>query len=117
MMNKNNRTITLAVSHSPLRLRRTAHRPLCIVRNFQFAIKYLIIIIGLLFLGAFALPALAQDYRFGVPKLKMYVTVQPNASVKIDYEIQFRNHPGAHPIDIVDIGAPHADYSLKDIRA
>ncbi len=68
-------------------------------------------------LWAAAIPARAQEYSFGVPKLLMYVTIQPDASAKIDYEIDFHNNPGAHPIDIVDIGTPHADYNLENIQA
>ena len=47
----------------------------------------------------------------------MYATVQPDGSVKIDYTIEFHNNPGAHPIDIVDIGTPHTGYRLGDIHA
>ncbi|MGA2799377.1 MAG: hypothetical protein ABSE63_17480, partial [Thermoguttaceae bacterium] len=47
----------------------------------------------------------------------MYATVLPDGSLKIDYTIEFHNHRGAHPIDIVDIGTPHAGYRLGDIRA
>jgi hypothetical protein len=59
----------------------------------------------------------AQDYRFGVPGLQMAVTVRPDASVHIVYDITFKNQPGAHPIDIVDIGTPHKGYKLSNVRA
>ncbi|MBN2474937.1 MAG: hypothetical protein JXB62_10045 [Pirellulales bacterium] len=61
--------------------------------------------------------AAAQDYRFGVPKLQMLVSVRPDASVHIAYDITFRNHPGAHAIDVVDIGTPHKGYDLGNIQA
>jgi hypothetical protein len=59
----------------------------------------------------------AQDYRFSVPQLQMTVTVQPDASARIVYDITFRNQPGAHPIDIVDIGTPDKRYNLGQIKA
>jgi len=64
-----------------------------------------------------AATASGQDYRFGVPQLQMAVTVQPDASVRIVYDITFQNQPGAHPIDIVDIGTPDKHYNLGQIKA
>jgi len=68
-------------------------------------------------LAMFAGGAEAQNYRFGVPKLQMLVVVKPDASVRIVYDITFRNNPGAHAIDIVDIGTPHKGYKLKNVKA
>lgn len=59
----------------------------------------------------------AQEYRFSVPSLDMQVLVQPDASVKIAYDITFQNSPGGHAIDVVDIGAPHPGYDLGTIQA
>jgi len=59
----------------------------------------------------------AQDYLFSVPKLEMNVLVNPDASVKIIYDITFRNNPSAHVIDIVDIGVPHEKYKLGNVSA
>jgi hypothetical protein len=64
-----------------------------------------------------AATACAQDYRFGVPGLQMQVFVKPDASVHIVYDITFKNAPGAHPIDVVDIGTPHKGYQLSNVRA
>ena len=61
--------------------------------------------------------AAAQDYRFAVPEMRMAVHVRPDASVEIQYRIVFQNQPGAHPIDIVDIGLPHADYDISNMTA
>jgi hypothetical protein len=61
--------------------------------------------------------ASAQDYHFGVPELQMAVTVQRDASVRIVYDITFKNQAGAHPIDIVDIGTPDKHYTLSQIKA
>ena len=60
-----------------------------------------------------AVPAAwAQDYRFSVPKMQVVLTVQPDASILIHYTIDFQNAPGAHPIDIVDVGMPTKDYEV-----
>jgi hypothetical protein len=83
--------------------------------NYQFAIRLLFL--GMILPCVIASSAPAQDYSFSVPKLQMYATVQPDGSLKIDYTIEFHNNPGAHVIDIVDIGTPHAGYRLSDIQA
>ena len=62
-------------------------------------------------------PAAAQNYRFAVDQMDMQVFVQPDASARIVYDITFSNQPGAHVIDIVDIGMPHEDYDLSQISA
>ena len=70
-----------------------------------------------LMLAACCSSAAGQNYSFSVPKLRMVAIVQPDASVRIVYDITFRNNGGAHPIDIVDIGVPHDDYDLGNVRA
>jgi hypothetical protein len=60
-------------------------------------------------------PAHAQNYSFAVPELKMQVFVQPDASVKIIYDITFFNY--GSPIDIVDIGLPHSGYDIGNMSA
>lgn len=87
-----------------------------IKRKFLGVHAYLIA--GLLILSlCIALPALAQNYRFYVPLLKMNVYIQPDASARIVYDITFRNAQGAHVIDVVDIGMPHARYDFKTMKA
>jgi hypothetical protein len=83
--------------------------------NYKFTIKLLFLC--MILPCAIAAMALAQEYSFSVPELQMYATILPDGSVKIDYTIEFQNNPGAHIIDIVDIGTPHAGYRLGDIRA
>ncbi len=58
---------------------------------------------------------LAQSYRFEVPELRMQVYVQPDASVKIEYDITFKNL--GQTIDIIDIGTPHKNYDIRNMRA
>ncbi len=62
-------------------------------------------------------PAHAQSYSFAIPQMDMNVFVQPDASVLIAYDITFENQPGAHAIDIVDIGTPTTKYDLSSITA
>ncbi len=68
-------------------------------------------------LGAFIAPAKAQSYSFAVPELLMDVYVQTDASIHVVYDITFKNNPGAHPIDIVDIGTPKDTYNLSTMTA
>src|SRR5688572_17525596 len=71
-----------------------------------------------LFLFLFSSPVrAAQTYRFSVPELNMQVYIQPDASALIVYDITFENASFASPIDIVDIGTPHDDYDISNMRA
>ncbi len=60
-------------------------------------------------------PAIAQSYSFRVPELKLQVTVQPDGSARLAYDITFENE--GTPIDIIDIGLPHSDYSIGTMSA
>ncbi|MHB8900204.1 MAG: hypothetical protein ACYC6Y_15755 [Thermoguttaceae bacterium] len=72
---------------------------------------------ALLLLAAAGSPSAGQDYAFAVPELQMHALIQPDASARLIYDISFENLAGAHPIDIVDIGVPHENYSLDHVRA
>jgi len=61
--------------------------------------------------------ALAQDYSFSVDSNISSVYVQEDGSVDIVYDIAFTNDPGAHVIDIVDIGLPNDSYDLSSAQA
>ncbi len=61
--------------------------------------------------------ATGQDYSFSVPAMKMLVVAQKDGSVQIIYDITFHNSPGAHVIDVVDIGTPDKRYDLNRIEA
>src|SRR5262245_17507944 len=58
----------------------------------------------------------AQEYLFSVPRLEMDVRIQKDASAIIEYDIDFENAPGAHAIDIVDIGLPHGRYKIMNMN-
>ena len=57
------------------------------------------------------------SYSFEIPEMRVDVFAQSDASIRILYQIEFRNQPGAHPIDIVDVGLPAAGYDLGSVRA
>ena len=60
-------------------------------------------------------PTLAQSYSFAVPQMQMQVYVQPDASIRIVYDITFDNY--GSPIDIVDIGTPNDNYDIGNMSA
>ena len=62
-------------------------------------------------------PALAQKYLFRVPEMKLQAYIQPDASVKLVYDITFDNLPDASAIDVVDIGLPHSGYRIGNMSA
>ena len=63
-------------------------------------------------------PVCAQDYLYQVPEVDIQVLIEPDGSITIEYYYQFKNQPGAHIIDFVDIGMPgNSQYNLSDITA
>lgn len=60
-------------------------------------------------------PVNAQSYSFAVPDLRLQVVVHEDASATLIYDITFENY--GSPIDIVDIGLPHDDYSISNMKA
>ncbi len=77
-------------------------------------IGLLILLLGTALVGD-AAPVRAQSYSFAVPQIDMEVYVQPDASVRIVYDITFEN--SGSPIDVVDIGLPHQDYDISTMSA
>ncbi len=71
----------------------------------------------LILLALIASPASAQSYSFSVDKMWMNVFVQPDASVRILYEIVFTNSTFGRTIDIVDIGMPTENYDIGNMTA
>lgn len=59
----------------------------------------------------------AQGYRFGVSSMDMEVFVQPDASARIQYKIDFENNLGGQAIDVIDIGLPHRNYKISNMSA
>jgi hypothetical protein len=79
--------------------------------------KSVLLPLTLLFAALAAGRLTAQDYRFQVEQLDLQVYVQPDASARLEYTIAFANQPGAHAIDIVDVGLPHRNYSIANMSA
>lgn len=76
------------------------------------------ILLWLVYLLGFQTPiAAAQSYAFEVPRQEVDLYVNPDGTITLYYEIEFRNQPGASPIDVVDIGLPNENYRLSDIKA
>jgi len=76
---------------------------------------FIALCVCLVITGRAAGPAYTQSYWFAVPELKMEVTVLPDASARIVYDITFENY--GTDIDIVDIGLPHKDYDITTMSA
>ena len=69
-------------------------------------------------LGVALAPTVARaEYSFSIAKMRMTNVVQPDASVVIEYEIQFVNSPWGQAIDVVDVGLPHGDYDFATMEA
>ncbi|MDF1513350.1 MAG: hypothetical protein P1S60_06030 [Anaerolineae bacterium] len=68
-----------------------------------------------LLVAIIAVPVLAQNYSFSIPKMLLQVELLPDASARLIYDITFDNY--GSPIDIVDIGLPHDNYSIQNMRA
>jgi hypothetical protein len=81
------------------------------------SLRYLCLLLIFALLAGSVTPVLAQSYRFQIPEQAAVVTVNVDGSMSIDYTMKFLNDPGAHAIDIVDIGMPNYDYDLKSITA
>lgn len=76
------------------------------------------ILLWLVYLLGFQTPiAAGQSYAFEVPRQEVDLYVNPDGTITLYYEIEFRNQPGASPIDIVDIGLPNENYHLSNIKA
>lgn len=52
-------------------------------------------------------PLTAANYHFSIPKASVTITINNNGTATIHYKIKFTCSPGAHPIDVVDIGMPN----------
>lgn len=76
-----------------------------------------VITISVILLISYANACLSQDYKFRVPRVLMDVSIEPDSSAIISYDIHFQNEPSGHPIDFIDIGMPNPDYDFSTIEA
>ncbi len=75
------------------------------------------IIPALLALAALAARSPAQDYSFSLPRHTSWLVINSAGQADLYYELTFICQPGAHPIDIVDIGMPNGSYQLDGAMA
>jgi hypothetical protein len=61
--------------------------------------------------------ALAQDYRFNIPEMRVDLYINGDGTADIVYDITFAPDPGSHPIDVVDVGMPNKTYSISEMQA
>lgn len=70
-----------------------------------------------LLVGLWVAPVGAQQYAFSVDKNISHVYINKDGSLDVEYWLTFTCQPGAHAIDIVDIGMPHEDYDISSVKA
>jgi hypothetical protein len=71
----------------------------------------------LLLLLASTLLAAEDAYLFRVTRMDARVSAEFSGIVQVNYEIDFVNPPGSHPIDVVDIGMPNGFYKTETAQA
>lgn len=76
--------------------------------------KFLIALLTILLTAG---PSLAQDYGFTLPRNVSWLVVNSEGQADLYYEMTFVCDPGAHPIDIVDIGMPNGSFQLNGAMA
>lgn len=59
----------------------------------------------------------AADYSFEIPRLDCNASIEADGTLLIHYEIEFECRPGAHEIDVVDIGFPTSSYEPGSVAA
>jgi hypothetical protein len=74
------------------------------------------LVLGLLAVGSLS-AVFAQEYRFTLDRNLARVTVNQDGSADIEYWLTFTCDPGAHEIDIVDVGLPNQSYDLDSAQA
>jgi hypothetical protein len=61
--------------------------------------------------------AFAQHYSFNLAQSTINFTVNTDGTASVEYFLDFKNDPGASPIDFVDIGVPNDSYDISRITA
>lgn len=80
-------------------------------------LKYFCLFLVFIMLAGSTTPVFAQEYIFQVPEKAVVATINVDGTMDLDYTMTFLNDANAHVIDIVDIGLPNYNYSLKSITA
>ena len=81
---------------------------------YKRIIAFLLLIFSTLFIAG---RALAQSYSFSLPTETVKAIWNADGTLSIDYVFVFKNDPGAHPIDYVDVGIPNGNYDISTIYA
>ena len=76
-----------------------------------------VVLAALLFLASGSSLSYAQDYSFSLDQEVVDVWINQDGSVTLEYWFTFTCAPGAHPIDVVDLGLPAGDYNMSGFRA
>lgn len=81
--------------------------------------KRRLIVLLIVFLLVFSLTSIvfAQSYSFSLEKEIVQVYWNDDGTMSLDYTFFFKNNPGAHEIDFVDVGLPNESYRLSSITA
>ena len=88
--------------------------------RYSNRISLSLVLLAILFLGLALIPATAvhaQSSGFSIPELRMEVFIQPTGDAHVVYNITFENSAFGEPITVIDIGTPHDDYDLSNMRA
>ena len=72
---------------------------------------------ALLLVTMLSTAVLGQNYGFSIPSFTCSLSVEPDRSLHISYDILFHCDIGRSSIDIVDIGFPTEDYILDSVEA
>jgi hypothetical protein len=76
-----------------------------------------VLLVVLILMALVTTSAAAQDYSFSIPKLTVHVYLNEDGTISLDYLFVFKNDPGGHVIDFVDVGMPNGDYAWNSISA
>lgn len=79
--------------------------------------RLFVLVVALFALVSIPGAALAQEYLFGIDKETVQVYWNADGSAALDYTFAFRNQPGAHAIDYVDVGMPVSSFDISTATA
>ena len=75
-----------------------------------------IVLVTFLLLLVFTATISAQDYSIAVPEVEVWVFIESDGTLTIEYYYLFEVPPGAEPLDVVQLGMPaDSTYTLDDI--
>jgi len=75
------------------------------------------VLLALILLLSLTSNVFAQSYSFALEQEVVHVYWNSDGSMSLDYTFTFKNNPGAHAIDFVDVGLPNSSYRFSSITA